>query len=203
MCYWDVVLPEAREALARLRERGIRRLVMVTGDNQRAAAAVAREVGIDEVAAEVFPKRNATIVQELQRAGHVVGVIGDGINDSPALAYADVSFSLEAGTDVAREAADVVLHGDLHGLVEPRDLACNCLRLIRQSLGLVAAPNGLGLLLAAAGLVGPVAATALNNGSAVAALKSLRPLLPARPPLAQRGVEAPGSAPTRAAHQRA
>jgi Cu2+-exporting ATPase len=161
-----------------LRARGIKHLVMVTGDNADVAAVVARELGIERVEAEVFPERKAEIVRELQAQGRVVGVIGDGINDSPALAYADVSISLKAASDVARETADIVLHGDLSGLPVAVDIAREALGLIRQNLVIVGAPNAAGLLLASLGIVGPVAATALNNGSNVAAaLNGLRPLL--------------------------
>ena len=176
--YADVPRPEAGAVLAGLRARGIRRFVMVTGDNEAVARAVAREVGIDEVEAGVFPERKAEVVRALQAAGHTVGVIGDGINDSPALAYADVSFSLKEGTDVARETADVVLHGDLHGLTEAIDLGRESMRLLRQNLAIVALPNAAGMLLATTGALGPLAATALNNGSAVAAaFNGLRPLM--------------------------
>jgi Cu2+-exporting ATPase len=118
-------------------------------------------------------------------------VVGDGINDSPALAYADVSISLKAASDVARETADIVLHGDLHGLPDAMDLARQSLALIRQNLVVVAVPNGIGLVLASLGLLGPVAATAINNGSNVAAaLNGLRPLVgrPAQPALGPRSI---------------
>lgn len=178
LAYADVPRPEASDVLRRLRARGIRKLVMVTGDHPAVADAVARHVGIDQVEAGVFPEQKAEIVRALQRQGHVVGVIGDGINDSPALAYADVSFSLKAGTDVARETADVVLHGNLHGLVDAIDLAHETMGLIRQNLAIVAAPNLAGLALATAGILGPVASTAINNGTTViAATNALRPIL--------------------------
>jgi Cu2+-exporting ATPase len=139
-------------------------------------------LGIDRIEAEVFPERKAEIVRELQAAGRTVGVVGDGINDSPALAYADVSISLKAASDVARETADIVLHGDLHGLPDAVELARESLGLIRQNLMIVAIPNAAGMALAGLGLVGPVAATAINNGSNVAAaLNGLRPLMPASP----------------------
>ena len=177
ICYADVPRPEARHVLEALRARGIKHLVMVTGDNAWVAAGVARELGIEHVEAEVFPERKADIVRDLQSRGRVVGVVGDGINDSPALAYADVSISLKAASDVARETADIVLHGDLHGLPTAVDIAREALGLIRQNLLVVGAPNAAGLLLASAGAVGPVGATALNNGSSVAAaLNALRPL---------------------------
>lgn len=176
--YADAPRPEAAAVLRGLRDRGVRQLIMVTGDNEQAAHFVARRVGITRVAADVFPAEKAEIVRRLQAEGHVVAVIGDGINDSPALAYADVSFSLKAGSDVARETADIVLHGDLYGLPQAIDTAREAMQRIRESVAIVAAPNAAGLALSTAGAIGPVAATALNNGASVAAcLNALRPLL--------------------------
>jgi Cu2+-exporting ATPase len=176
--YADVPRPEAAEVLKQLGRRGIRRVVMVTGDHPLVARAVARQIGIDRFEAQTFPEQKTEIVRALQKEGYVVGVIGDGINDSPALAYADVSISLKGGTDVARETADVVLHGDLHGLVDAIDLARETMGLVRQNLAIVAVPNLAGLALATTGAIGPLAATAINNGSATAAaVNALRPLL--------------------------
>jgi Cu2+-exporting ATPase len=176
--YADEPRAETPRVLDRLRTLGIRDLIMVTGDNRRVAHAVAARVGIDQVRAEVLPDEKAEIVRALQAQGRKVGVVGDGINDSPALAYADVSVSLDAGSDVARETADIVLHGDLHGLPEAIALARQSMTLIQQNLAIVGAPNAMGMALAGFGLLGPVAATALNNGSSVAAaLNGLRPLM--------------------------
>jgi Cu2+-exporting ATPase len=183
--YADLPRPEARAIIRALHDRGLRHCVMVTGDDAGVASAIAQEVGLDRVEAEVFPERKAEIVRQLQRRGHVVGVIGDGINDSPALAYADVSISLKAGSDVARETADVVLHGDLWGLVQAIDVARESMAVVRSGLAIVGVPNAAGMVLAGAGLVPPAAATAVNNGSNVAAaLNALRPLLHRRAPAA-------------------
>jgi Cu2+-exporting ATPase len=106
-----------------------------------------------------------------------VAVIGDGINDSPALAYADVSLSLKGGSDVARETADIVLHGDLYGLPNAIRLSHDAVALIRQNLTIAGVSNMFGIALAAVGLLSPTLATAINNGSAVAtAVNGLRPL---------------------------
>ncbi len=176
--YADAPRPEAASVLRGLRDRGVRELIMVTGDNEQAAHYVARRVGITRVEADVFPAEKAEIVRRLQAVGHVVAVIGDGINDSPALAYADVSFSLKAGSDIARETADIVLHGDLYGLPQAIDTAREAMQRIRESVAIVAVPNAAGLALSTVGAIGPVAATALNNGASVAAcLNALRPLL--------------------------
>ena len=177
IAYADVARSEARDVLQALRAQGVRRLLMLTGDQPDVAAAVAREVGIDRVEAGVFPERKAEVVRALQERGHVVAVVGDGINDSPALGYADVSISLKDSSDVARESADVVLHDDLWGVVDALDVARHAMRVIRDDLTLVAVPNAVGFALACTGFVSPTLATALNNGSAVAAaLNGLRPL---------------------------
>ncbi len=176
--YADIPRPEAASVLQRLRERGIANVIMVTGDQAAVARSIARQIGIEQFEADVFPERKAEIVRELRARGHVVGVIGDGINDSPALAHADVSVSLKAGTDVAQETADVVLHGDLHGLPEAIDIARESAALIRQNLGIIAVPNAAGMVLATTGTLGPIVSTVVNNGSTiVAALNGLRPLL--------------------------
>jgi P-type Cu2+ transporter len=175
--YADIARVEAREVIGLLRAYGVGDLTMVTGDQPDVAAAVAATLGLEHVDAEVFPEGKAEIVQALQRRGRTVAVVGDGINDSPALAYADVAISLKDGSDAARETADVVLHGDLRGLTEAIDIARHAMRTIHQDLAIVGVPNALGFVLAAFGIISPTIATALNNGSAVAAaLNGLRPL---------------------------
>ncbi len=109
----DVVRPVAREVVAELRRLGVRRLVMLTGDNERAARAIAREVGLEEWRADLLPEDKVAVVRELQAAGYRVAMVGDGVNDAPALAAADVGVAMgAAGTDVALETADVVLMSD-------------------------------------------------------------------------------------------
>ena len=117
-------------------------------------------------------------MQKLKSEGYIVAVIGDGINDSPALAHADVAISLHGGTEAARHSANVVLtDDDLRRLPEAIKIARSAMDLVRQNLSLAVVPNSAGLGLAAFGLVGPAGATLLNNGSAIlAALNSLRPL---------------------------
>ncbi|HYZ15614.1 MAG TPA: HAD-IC family P-type ATPase, partial [Candidatus Acidoferrum sp.] len=175
--YADIARGEAPDVIRQLRAYGVVDLAMVTGDQPDVAAAVAASLGIEHVDAAVFPERKAEIVQALQRRGRTVAVVGDGINDSPALAYADVAVSLKDGSDAARETADVVLHGDLRGIPEAIDIARHAMRTIHEELAIVAVPNALGFVLAALGFISPTIATALNNGSAVAAgLSGLRPL---------------------------
>ena len=130
----DPVKDSAREALDALHAEGIR-VVMLTGDNRTTADAVARILGIDHVEAEVLPDQKATVVKDLQSKGQRVAMAGDGINDAPALAQADVGIAMGTGTDVAMESAGVTLvRGDLRGIVRARRLSRNTMRNIRQNL---------------------------------------------------------------------
>jgi P-type Cu2+ transporter len=176
--YADHLRAEAQEVIAELRRRGVREVLLVTGDSDAPARAAAKAAGITEVISKAFPADKAEIVQRLKAAGRTVAAVGDGINDSAALAYADVAISLGAGADVARERADVVLSdNDLMRLPDAIDTARQAMGLVRQNLAIVGVPNALGMGLATLGLAGPVISTFLNNGSAVvAALNSLRPL---------------------------
>jgi Cu+-exporting ATPase len=157
-------------AIGRLRAMGVQ-AVMLTGDNAQAAATIAREAGIEHFQARVLPADKAQAVRNLRSAGHLVGMAGDGINDAPALAAADVSFALGSGTDVALEAADVTLmRNDLHGVVDAVSLSRATVRKIKQNLFFAFVYNTLGIPLAAAGLLNPVvagAAMALSSVSVV------------------------------------
>jgi Cu+-exporting ATPase len=148
----DPVKPGAREALAALKADGVR-VVMVTGDNRTTAQAVARELGIEQVQAEVLPEHKRRVVQDLQSGGHRVAMAGDGINDAPALAQADVGLAMGTGTDVAIESAGItLLGGDLRGVLRARRLGQATLRNIRQNLFFAFAYNALGVPLAAGAL---------------------------------------------------
>lgn len=152
----DEIKPDAREAITRLREAGLEP-VMLTGDNHRTARAVAQSVGIIDYRAEVLPQGKADVVRELQRQGHRVVMVGDGINDAPALMQADVGIAIGAGTDIAIEAADVVLVGERLGAVaDAWHIGKASYRKTVQNLLLAFAFNGIGIPLAATGLVHPV-----------------------------------------------
>ncbi|MBO9709033.1 MAG: heavy metal translocating P-type ATPase [Caulobacter sp.] len=145
----DPIKDTTRPAIAALKADGVR-LVMMTGDNAVTAAVVARELGIDEVEAEVAPERKAEVVERLKREGAVVAMAGDGVNDAPALAAADVGVAMGGGTDVAIEAAGVtLLKGDLTGVARARSLSRAVMRNIRQNLAFAFAYNAVGVPIAA------------------------------------------------------
>ncbi|MBI3971559.1 MAG: cation-translocating P-type ATPase [Chloroflexi bacterium] len=152
----DRLKDDAREAIGRLRAAGLAP-VMLTGDNPRTARAVAEQVGIAEYRAEVLPQEKAAAVRDLQRQGHRVAMVGDGINDAPALMQADVGIAIGAGTDIAIESADVVLIGDRLGAVaDAYEIGTASYRKTVQNVSLAFAFNGIGVPLAVTGLVHPV-----------------------------------------------
>jgi Cu2+-exporting ATPase len=179
LAYADPLRPEAPAVIQTLRAQGIRELVILTGDQPTIARQVAESLGISRYVAEVFPDEKAAVVRELQAAGHVVAVVGDGINDSLALAQADVGIAVNGGTAVAQEAAHVALReGDLWKIPGAIDIAREGVHLIRQNWQLIAIPNTIALGLACVGVVGPIGATVISNGSALVAVgNALRPLL--------------------------
>ena len=173
----DRVKPATGEAIRALHAEGVR-VVMLTGDNRVTAEAVARVVGIDAVEAEVLPDQKAAVIKRLQREGRRVAMAGDGINDAPALAQADVGIAMGTGTDVAMESAGVTLvQGDLRGLVRARRLSRATMRNIRQNLFFAFVYNVLGVPLAAGALypaygllLSPVIASAAMTFSSVSVI---------------------------------
>jgi len=165
----DPIKASTPEAIRLLRADGIR-LVMLTGDSRTTAQAVARRLGIEEVEAEVLPEQKSEVVKRLQAAGRVVAMAGDGINDAPALAQAQVGIAMGTGTDVAMESAGVTLvKGDLRGIARARKLSRGTMRNIRQNLFFAFIYNALGVPLAA-GVLYPVFGLLLSPIVASAAM---------------------------------
>jgi len=177
LAFGDTIKPASRVAVERLRSLGIR-TVMLTGDNHGSAQAVARELGIDEVRAELLPGGKAEIVQQLRSQGQVVAMVGDGLNDAPSLVAADVGLSMSTGTDVAMEAAGITLmRGDPRLVADAFDVSRRTYSKIKQGLFWAFAYNVLGIPLAAFGLLSPViagAAMAFSSVSVVANALTLR-----------------------------
>ncbi|WP_231039117.1 heavy metal translocating P-type ATPase, partial [Nitratidesulfovibrio oxamicus] len=179
LCIEDPLRPEAAEVVRGLREQGVKRIIMLTGDGPVTAAAVANAVGVDEWRAQVLPADKADIVRQLQAEGGKVVMVGDGINDSPALSAADVGVSLRDGADLAREVADVVLSGnDLAELLVARHLAKATLRRIHVNFGSIMGLNSAFMALGLVGRAQPGMLALLHNLTTVGvALNAMRPML--------------------------
>ena len=176
--YEDPVRPEAAEVIAALKTAGMQDIVMLTGDHPAVARGVAARLGITRYLADLLPEQKLEFVKTCQAEGHIVAVVGDGINDSPALAQADVGIAVRGGTDVARETADVaLLEGNLWKIPDAIETSHEALALIDQNWSLIAYPNTAAIGLSLLGLIGPVGATLISNGSAIlATINALRPL---------------------------
>jgi P-type Cu+ transporter len=178
----DPIRETSREAIARMHRMGLE-VVMLTGDNRRTAEAIARDAGIDRVVAGVLPEGKVAEVKRLQAQGKVVAMVGDGINDAPALAQADIGMAIGTGTDIAAEAGDVVLmRGDLRSAAQAIELSRRTMRTMKQNLfwafvyNVVGLPIAAGVLYPATGLLlSPVLASAAMAFSSVSVVtNSLR-----------------------------
>ena len=180
VAYEDRIRAESGAVISALHGMGIRETIMLTGDNSRVAGAVGRRLGLSRQIAEMLPADKAAVVQDLQRSGRRVAMVGDGINDSPALGFADVGIAMRHGPDITHEAADIVLMEDsLWKLAKAVEISRDAVSLVKQNYAIVAVMNTLALGLALpGGLISPIVTALLSNGSAVmASLNGIRPLL--------------------------
>ena len=185
ICVADPLRPEAAEVLSQLRELGVGRLVMMTGDSQRTAAAIAAQLGVDEYRAEVLPEDKAAFVEAERAAGRTVIMIGDGINDAPALSAASAGIAISDGAAIAREIADITIAADdLHELVLLRRLAQALMERVQCNYRFVMGFNGSLIALGVLGVLPPATSALLHNLSTLCiSLRSMTPLLPGGEPV--------------------
>jgi len=184
--YSDCTRPESAAIVRALRDGGRRKVVLLSGDSPEVVTSVARALGIDEAVGGLLPEEKAAYVRKMRAAGSVVAMVGDGINDAPALASADVGISIAGSTDVALETADVVLlAGGLARLEKAFRIGDRAMLSVRQNLGVIIVPNAIAIALGACGFITPPIAAIINNGATMlAVLMGTVPLLrePARSP---------------------
>ena len=179
ICISDPLRPEAKEVIDTLRALGIRKTVMLTGDSERTAAAIAAQVGVDDYRSEVLPEDKANYVAEQQAQGRVVVMLGDGINDSPALSAADVGIAISDGAAIAREIADITISADnLEELVTLRRISMALMKRIQSNYRFVIGFNGSLIGLGTAGVLAPATSAMLHNLSTLGvSLRSMTNLL--------------------------
>ncbi|WP_342709065.1 heavy metal translocating P-type ATPase [Bradyrhizobium sp. B124] len=178
--YSDEIREESRSVIQRLHALGVKNSIMLTGDNAVVARAVCENLGLTEHFADMLPADKADVIQQLQRQGRRVAMVGDGINDSPALSFADVGIAMKHGAEVTHESADVILMEDsLWKLVKAVEISQGAVSLIKQNYAIVAALNTLALGLALpGGLITPEVTALISNGSAIlASFNGIRPIL--------------------------
>ena len=181
ICVEDPLRAEAKDVVARLKELGISNIVMMTGDSARTAEAVAQEVGVTEFHAEVLPEDKAGFIRRAHDEGHTVIMIGDGVNDSPALSEADAGVSISTGAAIAREVADITISAeDLGTLVTLRELSQLLMQRIHGNYRFIISFNMLLILLGVAGVLPPTTSALLHNLSTLGiSMKSMTNLLEA------------------------
>jgi P-type E1-E2 ATPase len=179
ICISDPLRPEAREIVAALKDAGFSKTVMLTGDSERTAAAIAAQVGIDEFRAEVLPEDKADFIRAEQARGRTVVMVGDGINDAPALSLADVGIAIGHGAAIAREVADITIQAeDLEELVYLKKLSDALMRRISRNYRFILGFNGGLIGLGALGILPPATSALLHNGSTVLlSVNSMTPVL--------------------------
>ena len=174
----DPMRQDARQFVTALKDSGIKKVVMLTGDNEATARTIAGGLGIDEFHAQALPDRKVEVVRQLQEQGYTVAMVGDGINDSPALSQADVGISMKHGADIAREACDVLLmDGTLEDILTARTVSLEAMELVEHNFRTILAVNSAALLLAVTGAAPPVFSATIHNLSTIlVGLRSLQPL---------------------------
>lgn len=179
ICIEDPLREEAPAVIKRLRENGFKKIVMMTGDSERTACAIARRVGVDEYYSEVLPEDKARFVEEQKRNGHKVVMIGDGINDSPALSAADVGIAISEGAEIAREISDITIGAeDLQQIVVLRQLSHELMKRIHHNYRFIVSFNSGLIVLGVTGILAPTTSALLHNASTLMiGLKSMKNLL--------------------------
>lgn len=182
ICIEDPVREEAAETVGKLRRAGLKKIVMMTGDNERTAAVIAEQVGVDAYYAEVLPEDKAKFVEQEKQAGRTVVMIGDGINDSPALSAADIGIAVSDGAEIAREIADVTIGAeDLRQIVAFKAISDGLMKRIRKNYRMIVGFNTALILLGAGGMLSPALSAFLHNSSTLAiSLSGMRDLLDAQ-----------------------